>query len=421
MDFLAELSWRGLIHQQSSDGLVEATKSPLRLYAGFDPSANSLHVGNLLPIVSLMRAERCGHLPLALVGGATGMIGDPSGKSQERQLLEEEQLNKNVQGVRSVLERFLEFGSGRSKLVNNFDWLKDFGYLQFLRQVGKLFSVNMMLNKESVRARLEDRDQGISYTEFSYMLIQAYDYLWLFENYDCRLQIGGSDQWGNITAGMDLIRRKHQKEAFALTQPLITTAAGQKFGKSEKGAVWLDTERTSPYELFQFFMQADDRDVGKLLRYYTFLDEPTIIALDETVAKAPEKREAQRVLAREVCTMVHGHHETTRAEEAAGALFKKELAELSHEEIELAFKDAPRSTRPRSVLAAGVTVSWLLTESGLAGSKSQAMRDVAGGGIYLNDQRISDAAMQVSGGSLIAEKYLVLRKGKKTYHLICFE
>ena len=316
MSFVSELTWRGLVHQQTDeriDALMQKEKFPL--YIGFDPSAPSLHVGSLLQIVNLMRAQRAGHRPIALVGGATGMVGDPSGKSEERKLLDAETLAANVAGLKHTLARFLDFGDGGALLVNNHDWFAGIDCLDFLREVGKSFSVNAMVAKESVRARLEDREQGISYTEFSYMLIQAYDFLWLYQKHGCRVQCGASDQWGNITAGIDLVRRKSGAEVFGVTTPLVTNAAGQKFGKSEKGAVWLDAARTSPYELYQFFLRTEDHVVGRYLRYYTFLDEAAITAIDETVKSAPEKREAQRVLAREVTTLVHGAEEAANAEE----------------------------------------------------------------------------------------------------------
>jgi tyrosyl-tRNA synthetase len=369
--------------------------------------------------MTLARAQRAGHKPIAVVGGATGMIGDPSGKSEERKLLSVEELEKNVAGVRRVIERFLGEGA---VVVNNYDWFSKLSALDYLRDVGKQFSVNMMLAKESVRARLEDREHGISYTEFSYMLIQAYDFLELYKSHGCKLQIGGSDQWGNITAGIDLIRRKVSAESFGLTMPLITTSSGTKFGKTEKGAVWLTTERTSPYDLYQFFLRADDRDVGRYLRFFTFLDEKTILALEETVAREPEKREAQRVLAREVTTLIHGAAETAKAEEAAKALFAGELTSLDAGQIEQLLREAPSSEEPVGGLdGAGLPLMELLARTKLCASKGAARRDIEGGGIYVNDQRVADVARAIGRNDLLAGKFVVLRKGRKSYHLVRFQ
>jgi len=420
MSFVDELKWRGLIYQQTEEKLGEivANERP-SLYIGFDPTATSLHVGSLLPVTALVRAQRAGLKPIALVGGATGMVGDPSGKSEERKLLDAETLEKNVAGMRSQLEKYLDFsGSCAATLVNNYDWFRDFGYLEFLRTVGKQFSVNAMLAKESVRARLEDREHGISYTEFSYMLIQAYDFLWLYEKHGCRLQVGGSDQWGNITAGIDLVRRKHGVEVFGLTMPLVTNSAGQKFGKSEKGAVWIDADRTSPYELYQFFMHVEDRDVGRFLRYFTFLDEAAIKALDETVERAPEKREAQRVLAREVTTFLHGKDECDKAEKAAAALFGGgDLSALDARTLEALFRDAPTTE-----IAAGGALDLALIDAlqqcGLVTSKGAARREIEGGGIYVNQKQVTDVARRLGPGDLLAGACVVLRRGKKTYHLV---
>lgn len=419
MSFVDEFSWRGLIYQSSDERLSALMgREPFTLYAGFDPTASSLHLGSLLPVLALVRAQRHGHRPIAVVGGATGMVGDPSGKSAERKLLSLEELEANVQGIRKQLERFVDFSKG-AILANNYDWFKDYGYLAFLRDVGKSFSVGMMLGKESVRARLEDREQGISYTEFSYMLIQAYDYLVLHEKYGCRLQVGGSDQWGNITAGIDLVRRLRQAEVFGLTMPLITTATGEKFGKSERGAVWLDPARTSPYEMFQFLIQTDDRDAGRFLRYFTFLDEAAIRELEAAHATQPEKREAQRALAREVTTLVHGAEECTRAEKAAAALFGGDLAELDERTIAAVFADAPSTeiaVEPGQSFA--VPLIDALAQTGLSASKGAARRDIEGGGVYINNSPIKDTACVLTPANILAGRYLVLRKGKKNYHLI---
>jgi tyrosyl-tRNA synthetase len=415
MSLVAELTWRGLVHQLTDRPGLEAllASGPQRVYVGFDPTADSLHVGSLVPILALVRAQRAGHKPIAVVGGATGMIGDPSGKSAERNLLDDEQLAKNVAGIRKQLERFIDFSpSGGAILVDNYEWTRGVSYLGFLRDVGKHFSVNMMLAKDSVSTRI-DKEQGISYTEFSYMLLQAFDFLHLYKHEGCRVQLGGSDQWGNITAGIELVRRVAGGEAFGLTWPLVTTAAGTKFGKTEKGAVWLDAARSSPYELYQFFLNADDRDVGRFLRFYTFLDEPTLQALDETVRTAPEKREAQRVLAREATSLIHGAEEARKAEEAARALFERKAGGGL-----VVPPDAPSTTIGASELdGAGIAIAELLVRTALAASKGAARRDIEGGGIYLNDERVTDAARAVTKADL-REGLVLLRKGKKTYHVV---
>ena len=420
LGFVDELAWRGLVQQKTDERLSALLNAePFTLYAGFDPTASSLHVGSLLPVLALKRAQLAGHRPVALVGGATGMVGDPSGKSEERKLLSADDLQTNLDGIRSQLERFLDFSpASGARLVNNHDWFRDFGYLDFLRQVGKLFSVNMMLAKESVRARLEDRDQGISYTEFSYMLIQAYDFLWLNRNLGCRLQVGGSDQWGNIIAGIDLIRREEKTEAYGLTMPLVMTAAGTKFGKSEKGTVWLDPARTSPYELFQFFLQVDDRDVSRFLRYYTFLDEARVGELDAATAAAPEKREAQRVLAREVTALVHGADESGRAEAAGQALFGGDLSGLDARTIASVFADAPSTELGGEASSLALSLVDALVQTGIAGGKGAARRDIEGGGIYVNNRQISDSATVLGPSDVLHGRFVVLRKGKRSYHLV---
>ncbi len=413
MSFVEELTWRGLLSQVTDPKLSSKMASEKMVgYAGFDPTADSLHVGSLLPALALRRLQLAGHTPIAVVGGATGMIGDPSGKSEERNFLSEEQLQKNVAGVRAQLERFVDFGGG-AKLVNNYDWTRDMSYLQFLRDIGKSFSIGMMLGKESVRLRLE-KESGISYTEFSYMLLQAFDFLQLYRQYGCKLQVGGSDQWGNITAGIDLIRRLESGESYGLTMPLVMTAAGTKFGKTEKGTVWLAAERTSPYEFYQFFMQTEDRDVGRFLRYFTFLDEKTIVALEETLARAPEKREAQRVLAREVTTLVHGAAHAAQAEEATRALFQRES---SADGKLLIPPGAPVVEEGRASFDAGFSLVDALVKGGLATSKSGARRDIEGGGVNVNDERISDVA-RLLVVSDIKDGAILLRKGKKSYCVI---
>lgn len=383
MNFVEELSWRGLIQQSTDAGLAERMSGePFTLYAGFDPTAESLHVGSLVPLLTLARAQRWGHRPIALVGGATGLIGDPSGKGEERKLLSREELHRNVAGIRGQVERFLDFQGG-AQLVDNSEWFAEYRYLDFLRDIGKLFSVNMMLGKESVRARLEDREQGISYTEFSYMLVQSYDFLVLHDRFGCRLQLGGSDQWGNITAGIDLIRRMRGKEAFGLTLPLVMTAAGVKFGKTERGAVWLDPTRTSPYDFYQFFFRVDDRDVGRFLRYYTFLDQERILELEAEVQRAPERREAQRVLAREVTRLVHG----------------EEAVRLAESEL------------PTTTLSLPKPLVEVLVECGLCKSKGDARRQLEQGGVYVDGQRVDDPQYVLKTGATV-------QRGKRDRHVI---
>ena len=324
-----DLRFRGLIHQMTDPALGDRLDAGgLTAYSGFDPTADSLHVGHLLQMCNLRRLQLAGHRPIALAGGGTGFVGDPGGKSEERSLLTEEQLRANLAGIHGQLERILEFGPGddhRALLLNNADWLRPLSLFEFLRDVGKHFTVNQMVAKDSVKSRLARAEQGISYTEFSYMLLQAYDFRYLFEQYGCQLQLGGSDQWGNITMGIDLIRKSHQQEAWGLTTPLVLKADGTKFGKTESGTVWLDADRTSPYQLYQFFLRSEDAVVGAYLRYFTFLEREAILALDEATASHPERREAQRELARNVCSLVHGPVEAERAEQAAAALFGGEL------------------------------------------------------------------------------------------------
>jgi tyrosyl-tRNA synthetase len=393
-------------------------------YSGFDPTADSLHVGHLLQVCTLRRLQEAGHRPIALAGGGTGFVGDPGGKSEERSLLSEEQLEANLAGIQSQLARFVEFGGeGRSGavLVNNADWLKPMTLFTFLRDVGKHFTVNQMVAKDSVKSRLSRADQGISYTEFSYMLLQAADFLHLFDHFGCTLQVGGSDQWGNITMGIELIRKVRHAEAFGLTTPLVLKADGTKFGKTESGAVWLDAARTSPYQLYQFFLRCEDAMVGTYLRYFTFLPRDEILALDEAIAEHPERREAQRVLARQVCTMVHGGDETERAEDAAAALFGGDVSGLDERTLLDVFADAPSTDLARNGLTGdGVLLVDLLAETGLVGSRSQARTTVGQGGAYVNNRREDDVARRLGTEDLVAGRYVVLRRGKKDHHLVRF-
>ncbi|MGA2835959.1 MAG: tyrosine--tRNA ligase [Acidimicrobiales bacterium] len=425
-DFVEDLRFRGLIHQMTAPELgARLDGDRLTAYSGFDPTADSLHVGHLLQVCTLRRLQEAGHRPIALAGGGTGFVGDPGGKSEERSLLSEEQLEANLAGIEGQLARFVDFG-GRSGgsgalLVNNADWLKPMTLFTFLRDVGKHFTVNQMVAKDSVKSRLSRPDQGISYTEFSYMLLQAADFLKLFDDFGCTLQIGGSDQWGNITMGIELIRKVRQDEAFGLTTPLVLKADGTKFGKTESGSVWLDSARTSPYRLYQYFLRCEDAMVGTYLRYFTFAGHEEILALDQVTADHPERREAQRVLAREVCTMVHGEAETDRAEQAAAALFGGDVSGLDERTLLDVFADAPSTELARNGLSGdGVLLVDLLAETGLVTSKSQARTTVSQGGAYVNNRREDDVTRRLGTGDLVAGRYLVLRRGKKDHHLVRF-
>ena len=423
-DLYSDLEFRGLVHQVTDPALAGMLSGGhLTGYIGFDPTADSLHVGSLIPMLLLRRLQLGGHRPIALAGGGTGLIGDPSGRDTERALLNDEEVRANVAGVRAQLEGILDFTPGphQAVLADNRDWLGSIGLIEFLRDVGKHFTVNQMIAKESVRSRLEEREQGISYTEFSYMLLQSYDFLHLFDSYGCRLQMGGSDQWGNITLGIDLIRRARGTEAFGLTSPLLLRPDGVKYGKSESGTVWLDPSRTSPYALFQFLFRSEDAMVPRLLRWYTFLAPERIEELDVEVADHPERREAQRVLAREVTTLVHGEAEAGRAERAAGVLFSEDVAGLDEKMLLDVFADAPSSTRPRTDLdGAGVAVVEALRDSGLVSSLSEARKVVAQGGAYVNNRRVSDADARIGTAELISGRYVLLRRGKRDHHLVSF-
>jgi tyrosyl-tRNA synthetase len=420
MNLYDELEWRGLV-AEASEGLPRllATET-MTGYIGFDPSAASLHVGSLLPIMLLARMQRFGHSPIAIVGGGTGLIGDPSGKTQERQLLSKERVEENLSGLRSQLERFLDFEARENpaRIVNNADWLVEISFVDFLRDVGKYFTVNYMLAKESAKRRLE-QEEGLSFTEFSYLLLQAYDFLVLYDRYGCTLQMGGTDQWGNITAGIELIRKLRQGSAHGLVCPLVTTASGVKFGKTEAGAVWLDAGLTSPFRFYQFWLNTDDRDVGKYLRHFTWLGRDEIAELEGAVEEDPAARAAQRRLAREVTAAVHGEGELARAERASGVLFGAEIEGLGKDDLLAIFEEVPSSDVDRERLAgAGLPLPELLAETGLAPSKSEARRAIEGGGVYLNNRRVADPRAAVSMTDAIDGALFVLRKGKRNYHLV---
>lgn len=423
MTLFEELTWRGFVNQVTHPELADLLeKESFTFYCGFDPSADSLGVGHLLPIMGLKHFQRRGHKPIVLVGGATGMIGDPSFKSEERALLTREQTEANAAGVRAQLEQFLDFeGENAAVLVNNVDWLGELSLIDFLRDFGKHFSVNVMMSRESVRQRLEDRDHGISFTEFSYTLLQAYDFLHLHDAHACRLQIGGSDQWGNIVAGMDLTRRlRPGSTTFGLTFPLMTKADGTKFGKSEQGNVWLDPARTSPYRFYQFWINQADQDTPRWLRAFTLLTSDEIAGLEEELAAAPEKRSAQRCLAEEVTRNVHGEEALRNALRATQALFGGDLTGLDDATLEEVFSEVPSTERPRAELADRRSLVEVLVESGVFDSKGEARRLIKNGGLYVNNQRIKTADQELSEQSLSSERIAVIRKGKKNYHLLKF-
>jgi tyrosyl-tRNA synthetase len=415
-----ELTWRELVYD-ATDGLADLLGTDsVTAYAGFDPTASSLHVGHLLPLMGLARLQRFGHTPIAIVGGGTGMIGDPSGKSQERNLLSAEQIEGNVAAIRVQLERCLDFAPGpnAARVVNNADWLGTIDLLSFLRDAGKHFTVSYMLQKESVTRRLES-EEGISFTEFSYLLLQAYDFLQLFDRYRCTLQIGGSDQWGNITAGIDLIRRLRATKAHGLVMPLITQASGVKFGKTEVGTVWLDPNRTSPFAFYQFWLNTDDRDVVRYLKSFTFLSRDAIEQLAATVQVAPEKREAQRVLASAVTSMIHGAEQVSRAEHASQLLFGEDITELSADDVLAVFADVPSTEVPADHLsAAGLGIVDLVALVRLAASKSEARRLVQSGGVYLNNRRMTDLQARITPEHAIGGRVLVVRKGARQNHIV---
>jgi tyrosyl-tRNA synthetase len=418
MGLFSELQWRELVYD-STEGLPELLeREAMTAYNGFDATGPSLHVGHLLPVVCLARLQRFGHTPIALVGGGTGLIGDPSGKSTERQLLTFEQVEVNAHSIRLQLERFLEFrGTHAAQLVNNLEWLRPIGLLDFLRDVGKHFTVNYMMAKDSVKRRLGG-DEGISFTEFSYQLLQAYDYVVLRERFACNLQTGGSDQWGNITAGIDLIRKLRGERAYGLVYPLITNAAGTKFGKTEAGAVWLDPQLTSPFRFYQFWLNTDDRDVVRYLKFFTWLDRATIEALSHEVSQAPEQREAQRVLAREVTTMVHGVHAADSAQRASAVLFGSSLADASADEILTVFDDVPSVEVPRVTLADGIATAELLVLAGLVASKGEGVRLIKQGGLYVNDRRVTEERGRVNLDHAIDGRIILLRKGQRERRLV---
>jgi tyrosyl-tRNA synthetase len=415
--------WRGLVADCTDPAGLEArlAAGPLVLYCGFDPTAESLHVGNLVPLLGLRRFQLFGHHPIALAGGATGLIGDPSGRTAERQLLTNERLESNIAGVKRQLQRLLDFESkaNPARLLDNATWTAPVSYLDFLRDIGKHFSVNMMMGKESIRGRMEDRELGISYTEFSYMLLQAFDFYLLRRDYNCEMQIGGSDQWGNITAGLDLCRKKLGVQVFGLTLPLITNADGSKFGKTVKGAVWLDPKKTSVYRFYQFWIRTDDRDVIRYLKFFTFLPRAEIEAIEKAHLEKPEERAAHKALARAVTDLVHGNSATAEAVRASEILFGGGLEGISEETFDDIAGEVPSKEIEKLKLeGAGLPLVELLQQSGLSSSKGQARKDIEGGGIYVNNVREPNVLRHVTSNDLLFGKRLLLRKGKRNYTVV---
>jgi tyrosyl-tRNA synthetase len=425
MSFLDELKWRGLLYQTTgTEELTQHLATPGRVgYCGFDPTSDSLHIGNFVPIKLLMHFQRAGHKPVVLMGGGTGLIGDPSGKDNERTLLSRERVEANIAGQRKVFERFLDFSASAgnaASLVNNNDWLEKLGYIEVLRTIGKHFSVNAMIQKDSVKARLENREQGISYTEFSYMLLQAYDFLHLHRTRGCTLQIAGSDQYGNIVSGIDLIRRDAQgekHEAFGITAPLVTKSDGKKFGKSEKGNVWLSADKTSPYAFYQFWINVEDADVGAFLRWFTFLSQEEVEGVVSAHDKEPHKREAQRTLARAITRLVHGDDELRAAEAASEALFSGNVRQLDSRLLEEVFADVPHSEHDKTQLGGeGKALLELLAETSLVTSKREARQFLESGAVSVNGEK-AELTRKLRSEDLLHGTAILLKRGKKNWHV----
>lgn len=418
--FFDELKWRGFLEATTSDDMPAFLDARRRtIYVGFDPTADSLHLGSLIPIMALAHAQRHGHRPLVLVGGGTGLIGDPSGKASERSLLTAEQTEANALAIRAQLANFFDLSSPeRGLMLNNADWLVPLKLVEFLRDIGKHFSVNEMMKRDSVRSRLEERDQGITYTEFTYMILQAYDFLHLFKHHDCEIQMGGSDQWGNILSGKELIRRILGKQGEGITFPLLMTSSGKKFGKTEEGAVWLDAKRTSPYQMYQYWLQTTDQDVVRYLKLFTFLDAGRIAELDETVRTRPEAREAQRVLAAECTGIVHGKAAVESVEAASGMLFGEWNASPSADVLEVLSREVPVTVLTRAEFDAPISLLDVLVKAKVAESKSAGRKLIAGGGLYLNNVRQTDEKKTLSSSDLLWPNAALIRSGKKNYYLL---
>ncbi len=424
-NFIEELRWRGMIHDIMPGTEEELMKGPASAYVGIDPTGDSLHIGHLVSIMILKHFQACGHKPFALVGGATGMIGDPSMKSQERNLLDEQTLAHNVKCIKAQLARFLDFESdapNKAELVNNYDWMKDYTFINFTRDIGKLITVNYMMSKDSVKKRLSrDSSEGMSFTEFTYQLLQGYDFLYLYQHRDVKLQLGGADQWGNITTGTELIRRSCGGEAYALTCPLITKADGGKFGKTEKGNIWLDAERTSPYQFYQFWLNVSDDDAERYIKIFTMLDRETIEAAVAAHRECPEKRELQKLLAREVTIMVHGEKEYETAVVASSMLFGKatteDLKSLDEKTFLAVFDGVPTFGIDRAKLPLGI-LDALAVETSVFPSKGEARKMIQQNGFSLNKAKVNDAARNLTEDDIIDGKYILVQKGKKDYYII---
>jgi len=427
MDFIEELKWRGMIHDIMPGTEEQLSKEMTTAYAGIDPTADSLHIGHLVSIMILKHFQRCGHKPIFLIGGATGMIGDPSGKSQERNLLDEETLRKNQEGIKKQLTHLVDFESdapNAAELVNNYDWMKNFSFLEFIRDIGKCITVNYMMAKDSVKKRFNGEGDGMSFTEFTYQLVQGTDFLYLYQHKNCKLQLGGSDQWGNITTGTELIRRKTGGEAFGLTCPLIKKADGTKFGKTESGNIWLNPRYTSPYKFYQFWLNTSDEDAERYIRIFTMLDRDTVESLIAAHREAPHLRKLQKTLAREVTIMVHNEEEYNKAVEASEILFGNAttdtLRKIDEETFLQVFEGIPQFEIPVSLLReGGVGVISLCTEhAAIFPSKGEARKLIQGGGVSLNKKKIASIDVAVTESDLISDKYLLIQKGKKNYFLI---
>ena len=423
MSIFEELEWRGLVADctEVPELRQRLASSPIVLYAGFDPTADSLHVGNLVPLLALRRFQLLGHHPIAVAGGATGLVGDPSGRATERQLLKPEALAHNIASVKEQLRRLLDFdcAANPARLVDNAEWTASVSFLDFLRDIGKHFSVNQMMGKESVRARMEDRESGISFTEFSYMLLQAFDFYYLRKERQCELQIGGSDQWGNITAGIDLTRKKLAARVFGLTLPLILNSDGSKFGKTAAGAIWVDAKKTSVYRFYQFWVQTDDRDVRRYLNFFTFLNQEEIAALAAEHEARPEARVAHKALAKAMTELVHGPAAAAEAIKASEILFGGDLQGIAEGTFQEIAGEVPTREIARARLEGeGTPLVELLVDSGLSPSKGQARKDIEGGGVYVNNVREASARRNVSANDLLFGRHLLLRKGKRNYTLL---
>ncbi|EHB92821.1 tyrosine--tRNA ligase [Alistipes indistinctus] len=426
MNFVEELKWRGMLHDMMPGTEEQLAKEMTTAYVGIDPTADSLHIGHLVSIMILKHFQRCGHKPIFLVGGATGMIGDPSGKSLERNLLDEETLHRNQEGIKKQLSRLVDFSSeapNAAEMVNNYDWMKNFTFLEFIRDIGKCITVNYMMAKDSVKKRFNGEGDGMSFTEFTYQLVQGTDFLHLYQHKNCKLQMGGSDQWGNITTGTELIRRKTGGEAFGLTCPLIKKADGTKFGKTESGNVWLDPRYTSPYKFYQFWLNVSDEDAERYIKIFTMLDKETIDSLIAAHREAPHLRELQKRLAKEITCMIHSEEEYDKAVEASGILFGNATADalrkIDEQTFLQVFEGVPQFEVPAAALAEGIGFINLCTEqAAIFPSKGEARKLIQGGGVSLNKEKVTSTDAVVTSGDLLSGKYLLVQKGKKNYFLI---